>query len=340
MAKDGRVVWGETQVIALTDEAGKRIGVRGITRDITEWKTAEARAERMRAELLETSRNAGMAEVATNVLHNVGNVLSSVNISCSAIADQVKNSGVANVAKAAELLDRHRDDLASFVTTHPVGRKLPKFLGDLAGWLTQEQQGMLAEIELLGRNIEHIKEIIIVQQGDAAAGGVHETVPIADLVEAALQINGVTLPEHRIEIVREYGEVPAASLEKQKVMQILVNLVRNAKSAMAATGCVRRRLVVRTACEDDRISVSVSDTGMGIAKEHLGKIFSHGFTTRKDGHGFGLHSSAFAAKEMGGRMSVESEGPGRGATFCLDLPLNRSAFPGQYEKTAGEECAA
>jgi hypothetical protein len=339
LAKDGTVVWGDTQVTELTDADGRRIGTRGITIDITERKNAEARAERMQAELLEASRNAGMAEVATNVLHNVGNVLSSVNISHSVITDRVRNSGVGNIVKTAELVAQHADDLPEFLTNHFVGRKLPKFLGNLAVWLSQEQGSVLAELEVLGRNIEHIKEIIIVQQSDANAGGVHETVPISDLVEAALQINGMTLAERRIEVVREYGEVPPACLEKQKVMQILVNLVRNAKNALADSGCAERRLAVRTACEDDCISVTVSDTGMGISRENLPRIFSHGFSTQKDGHGFGLHSSAFAAKEMGGQVRVESEGLGHGASFSLELPLRRSGHPGPYAK-AGAECAA
>jgi PAS domain S-box-containing protein len=339
LAKDGSVVWGDTQVTELTDADGRKIGTRGITVDITERKNAEARAERMQAELLEASRNAGMAEVATNVLHNVGNVLSSVNISHSVITDRVRNSGIANVVKVAELLRRHASDLAGFVTAHPVGRKLPKFLGNLGEWLMQEQQSILSELNLLGRNVEHIKEIIIVQQSDANAGGVHETVPISDLVEAALQINGMTLAERRIEVVREYGEVPPSCLEKQKVMQILVNLIRNAKNALSDSACAERRLEVRTACEDDRISVTVSDTGMGIARENLPRIFSHGFSTQKDGHGFGLHSSAFAAKEMGGQVRVESEGLGRGASFSLDLPLRRSGNGGQYSKSGTERAA-
>jgi signal transduction histidine kinase len=325
-------VWGDTQVTALTDETGQPVGVRGITIDITERKNAEARAERMRSELLEASRNAGMAEVATNVLHNVGNVLSSVNISQSVIVERVRNSGIANVAKIAEVVEEQAHDLAGFLTNNPVGRKLPQFLKKLSVWLGQEQQAILSELELLGRNIEHIKEIIIVQQSDANAGGVHETVPISELVEAALQINGMTLAERRIEIVREYGDVPPATLEKQKVMQILVNLIRNAKNAMADTGCAERRLAVRTECDEDRISVTVSDTGMGISRENLPRIFSHGFSTMNDGHGFGLHSSAFAAKEMGGQVRVESEGLGHGAKFSLDLPLRRSAYPGQYPK--------
>jgi two-component system NtrC family sensor kinase len=60
---------------------------------------------------------------------------------------------------------------------------------------------------------------------------------------------------------------------------------------------------------------------VGIAPENLTRIFSHGFTTRTDGHGFGLHSAALAAQQMGGRLTAQSDGPGRGATFTLELPV-------------------
>ena len=69
------------------------------------------------------------------------------------------------------------------------------------------------------------------------------------------------------------------------------------------------------------MQIAVIDTGIGISPENLTRIFAHGFTTRKDGHGFGLHSGALAAKELGGKLSVESAGLGQGASFVLDLPF-------------------
>ena len=71
------------------------------------------------------------------------------------------------------------------------------------------------------------------------------------------------------------------------------------------------------------MKISYIDNGIGIPADNLTRIFGHGFTTRKEGHGFGLHSGALAAKELGGALTVESDGPGKGATFTLEFPIQR-----------------
>ncbi len=114
--------------------------------------------------------------------------------------------------------------------------------------------------------------------------------------------------------------MPPITVEKHKVLQILVNLMRNAKFACSESGLPDRQMTLRVSRDADIVKISVSDNGVGIAPENLTRIFSHGFTTRKDGHGFGLHSGALAATEMGGRLSVQSDGLGLGAAFTLELP--------------------
>jgi len=337
--------------------AGKSVE---LTREITERKNAQAEMERlqeqlidasrragmaevasrMQEQLVDASRRAGMAEVATSVIHNVGNVLNSVNVSHSVISERVRKSKIASLAKTSALLEQHAGDLAAFLTIDPAGQKVPKFLGKLAERLSQEQADILAELEMLGRNVGHIKEIIAVQQNYARAGGVHETLQISSLVENALQINGTSLARNCIQITREYGEVPPASLEKHKVMQILVNLVSNAKHALIDNPGGEKRLVVRTSCQDAHLSVSVSDTGVGIAEENLARIFVHGFTTKKDGHGFGLHSAVLAAREMGGGLTVHSAGTGMGATFTLRLPLSHADYRQDLPPASGASIPA
>jgi PAS domain S-box-containing protein len=322
VTKDGRVVWGETYVTPATDGNGNITGIRGVTVDITERKNAEAELARMNLKLLSASRHSGMAEVATNVLHNVGNVLNSVNISHAVVSDQVRKSGIANLTQVVRMINEHGNDLGAFLTQDPVGRKLPQFLEKLSSWLEQEQSATLTELGTLGKSIEHMKQIITTQQS-YAMGGVHETVPVEDLAESAIQITGVGLPQHRIEIVREYGELPMVNMEKDKVMQILVNLLSNARHAIVDTDCPDRRIVVSTSREDQRINIAVHDTGVGIEPENLQRVFEYGFTTKKDGHGFGLNSSQIAAREMGAEIIAESPGIGKGATFTLKLPLRQ-----------------
>jgi len=288
--------------------------------EIAERLRVEAEVERMNKTLVDVSRRAGMAEVATSVLHNVGNVLNSVNVSCSVISEAVRKSRVHNVAKTAALLQDHSSDLTEFFLHNPTGQKLPDFLRKLADQLFKEQTSVLDELQSLGRNIEHIREIVATQQSYAVVGGVQETLRIRDLVEDALNMNGVALARHGVEIIREYEALPPVSVDKHKVLQILVNLVRNAKHALTDGGRTDKRLIVRVASDDCQVKICVNDNGIGISPENLTRIFAHGFTTKKHGHGFGLHSGVLAAQEMGGRLSVQSDGLGTGATLVLEFP--------------------
>lgn len=263
-----------------------------------------------------------MAEVATNVLHNVGNVLNSVNVSAALVSDKVRESKAANLVKVAALLRAHQSDLATFLTTDPKGRQLCEYMDGLAKYLTGEQSEMLKELESLATNVEHIKEIVAMQQSYARATGILETLSVADLVEDALRMNAGALARHQIEVVRDYQATLSMPVDKHKVLQILINLIRNAKYALDEGGSPDKRLTLRISRNGDSlVHVSVTDNGVGIRSEHRTRIFEHGFTTRRDGHGFGLHSGAIAAKEMGGNLTVHSDGPGRGATFTLSLPL-------------------
>jgi PAS domain S-box-containing protein len=312
---DGVRRWLAVTKVPLKDGAGKVIGLVGIARDITESK-------QVHKDLMEASRQAGMAEVASSVLHNVGNVLNSVNVSTTLLAEQLRRSRLPSLRRAALLVSDHSGDLAQFLTSDPKGRQLPAYLLELSSYLADEQQGLLNEVHSLVRNIDHIKEVVKMQQGYAKVLGVSETVQVKDLVEDALRMNEGALAQHDIQVSREYEPaVPSINVEKHKVLQVLVNLIRNAMFACDESGRTEKRLTVRAANGGDKVRISVCDNGVGIPEENMARIFSHGFTTRKDGHGFGLHSGALAAKEMGGALSAKSEGPGRGATFTLELPV-------------------
>jgi signal transduction histidine kinase len=299
-----------------------------LKKEIEERKRAELEVEKSHKDLVSASRQAGMAEVATGVLHNVGNVLNSVNVSASLIADQLRKSKTVNVRKVASLLAEHTADLGEFLTTHPRGKELPRYLGHLADHLDAEHSGVLAELDLLKKNIEHIKDIVSVQQSYARVSGVSETVKVTDLIEDTLRMNAGALLRHEVQVVREYdSHVTEISVDKHKVLQILVNLVRNAKHACEDSGRAEKRVNVRVTNGDDRVRIAVADNGVGIPAENLTRIFSHGFTTRKDGHGFGLHSGALAARELGGHLHVHSDGPDLGAVFTLELPLRSPNAP-------------
>jgi two-component system NtrC family sensor kinase len=182
-------------------------------------------------------------------------------------------------------------------------------------------------VEAIGHHIEHIKEIVAMQQTYAKVSGVYENLPASGLVEDALRMNAAAFDRHGIELVREYEEnLPLVRVDRHKVLQILINVLRNAKYAMDAQGGPTKRLIARVGLASaERVRITIIDTGVGIAPEDLTRIFNLGFTTKNDGHGFGLHSGANAAKEMGGTLSAHSDGRGKGAEFRLELPTSTGA---------------
>ena len=320
--RDGSVIWISEHARAARDDAGRFLYYEGTVEDITERKRNEAELEKLHSQLVETSRQAGMAEVATGVLHNVGNVLNSVNVSALLITDRLSKSRITHLANASTLLLENSADLGRFLTEDPRGRKLPAFLGSLAERLGVEQTELLRELEGLMKNIVHIKEIVAVQQSYAKVSGVMESLAAIDLVEDALEMNGAAFDRHGVVVIREFEEVPLVRVDKHKVLQVLINVIRNAKYAVSESSRRDKRIVVRVGRNgDQRVQITVSDNGIGIAQENLARIFAHGFTTKKDGHGFGLHSAALAATETGGALLAHSDGLGQGATFTLEVPI-------------------
>ncbi len=292
-------------------------------RDITDRKRAEEERNELNRRLVDASREAGMAEVATSVLHNVGNVLNSVNISIGIAAEKAALLKSDSLARVATILDEHKDNLAAFFAEHPQGIRLPNFLRQLATHLHGSQQTVIDELASLQKNIEHINEVVAMQQSRTFTGGVIETLPLHEIVADALRINAMSFEHHDVRVTHEFDEsLLPASIDRNKLLLILMNLLRNAKHACNDGGAREKLIAVRTRQEaDGTAEIAVIDNGIGIPPENFVRIFEHGFTTRKEGHGFGLHSSAIAAIEMGGSLRVHSDGLGHGATFTLRLPL-------------------
>lgn len=293
-----------------------------LQREVVERQRAEEAIKSLQPRLIEASRQAGRAEVATGVLHNVGNVLNSVNVSVTGVREHLQKSRIPLVGKSARLIEENLDRIGEFLTKDVKGKSVPGFLARLGESLDQENQWLRAEIDSLSRHIDHIKKIVTMQQGFGRMSGITETVEPFEIVEDALHLSAEALERHGIEVIREFNLQQAITADRHKTLQILINLLRNSIQSIEEANPARRVLTVRINEQPggERIAISVSDTGMGIEPENMKKIFQHGFTTKKDGHGFGLHSAALAAREMKGELGVQSDGPGRGATFTLELP--------------------
>ncbi|EAU69933.1 serine/threonine protein kinase and signal transduction histidine kinase (sthk) with gaf and pas/pac sensor [Stigmatella aurantiaca DW4/3-1] len=274
------------------------------------------------ARLVDTARAVGMAEVASNVLHNVGNVLTSAVINLEMMQHAVGSSRVGRLKQATALLLKHREGLADFLAPGARGGNLPSYLAALAEELLGEQMRMVEDIGAMSRHIEHIRAIVQVQQTYARTSLMTEECDLAQLVDDALRIQMAALKRHGVALRREISPVPTMKVDKHKVLQILINLISNAKHALDAVPEGKRNMCVRMVVEGNQVRIQVEDDGIGIAPEIREKLFTHGFTTRHDGHGFGLHSSALAAQMLGGRLTLESEGRGKGAVATLEFPLS------------------
>lgn len=322
---DGRIFERYSQARHLD---GRCIGRVWCFRDVTGRKRAEAQLAQANRQLVESSRQVGMAEIATSVLHNVGNVLNSVNVSATLVDERLHRSPAKHLNRASELLDGASGDFSRFLHEDPNGKTFRNYFKALLGAWRDEHQEIQTEMESLRKNIDHIKVVVAMQQSYARIGGAVEELDLHEVMEDAVQINSAGFERERIKLNRTYQTVSRFLADRHKLLQILVNLLSNAKYALENNAPDQREIVLTIRAQAaDRVCLQVTDNGVGIEPENLQRIFNQGFTTRKNGHGFGLHSSAIAASEMNGVLTVRSDGPGRGATFTLELPVVVSGPP-------------
>lgn len=320
LLREERTIWVVAQVAPLGDSAdGRAIAVLA---DVTAQKEAIARAEDLGRELMMVSRKAGMAEVSAGVLHNVGNVLNSLNVSATALKEQLQGSRAAGVVKAARMVEEHGEDLAGFLASAR-GKVLPAFLVQAASLLADEQRTALADVARIEAAVQHMRAVVSTQQSYAVVRAEREPVRLSAVVEDVLCMNATSFQRDDVRIVKRFDADPDLLADRHRIMQILINLISNARQAVIECGQSGERTIVISArtTEHGHVALGVADNGCGIAPENLARMFEHGFTTRKSGHGFGLHSSRQAALDMGGTLNVRSGGAGCGAEFVLELPL-------------------
>lgn len=284
-------------------------------------QAANDKLRRMQAELVEASRRAGMAEVASGILHNVGNILNSVVVTTALLKERIEDSPVRSLARAVELLDEQGRDLGD----EQQREKLRNYLAELSRHLCREQRNYEKRVGALQRKLFHMRAVIRRQQTLARARPVRERASVNALIEEALAIHAPALRQHGVVVVRELGSIPEIEIDRHKLIQILVNLIANACDAMADNQGTRRVLSVRSREIEGGVQVDVQDRGKGIRRENLLSVFSYGFSTKRYGHGFGLHSSALLAREIGGTIRASSDGPGAGATFVLKISAREEA---------------
>jgi len=288
-----------------------------------EQKIQERTAElkELNIKMVDIARSAGMAEVASGVLHNVGNVLNSVNVSTSIIKEKIKDDRLDNIDKLAEMLVENKNNLTDFLNNDERGKFVIPYIEKLSKKIKSNKINQLEEIEALVNNVDHIKNIISMQQTYSGNMGVIDKIKASAVSEDAININISSINKNGVRLVRSYRDDPVISVDKHKLIQILVNLISNAKYAVMNSENDDKIIIVRIKKSGDNVIYSIEDDGVGIEEKDLKRIFEFGFKKRVGGHGYGLHHSALMAKELGGEISVASGGKGEGAIFELTIPV-------------------
>jgi signal transduction histidine kinase len=276
--------------------------------------------------LADAARAAGKAEIATDVLHNVGNVLNSINVSAGAIQETVRASEVTSLNKAVDIIEQHLGDLGVFLTQDDRGKHFPRYLIEVSRQMAEHEERVLEQVNSLISNVDHIKEIVAAQQVYVGSDStVVEEVSVIEVLEDAIHINAALMQRDSVRIIRQFDEIAPVMLDREKLLHVVVNLIRNAKHACDDSGHGTNQVTVSLRrSSEDSLSIEVRDTGIGIAAENLTRVFSQGFTTLKAGRGFDLHSAALATKELNGCLTARSDGPGTGATFSLNIPYEHA----------------
>jgi NO-binding membrane sensor protein with MHYT domain len=323
LSPTGATVYVQSHARVVCDAAGQPARLLGVSWDVTEQVVQEEQRRQLEAKLRNASREAGMAEVATGVLHSVGNVLNSLGVSTSVVQSQLRDSHAGNVHRTAQLLLAQGERLGSFLDNDERGRTIPAYLAKLGEYLNAERDALAAEADAIAGHLEHVRTIVAAQQAHARRGGTTEIVDMAELLDHAIALHFTAVVD--VQVRREYATMGPVTLDRHKVLQILGNLFANARHALNDGPTGSRQLTARLSASGAALIIEIADSGIGMSGEALGRLFELGFTTKKNGHGFGLHTSAILAKELGGDLTGASGGPGCGARFTLRLPIGTVA---------------
>ena len=300
---------------------------RALRLEVAERRRVERELVSANALTYAISHRAGMAEVANSVLHNVGNVLNSANVSALILYEQHKTTSLKDFPLAISLMTAHRNDLAQYLLQDPQGRQLPEYLTLLADVWETEYANAIKELEQLMLSMQHIKEIVARQQSLSGQGGLKVQMNLKDVLHDAISLVAVQLKEAEIEVTCQVGDAVLWMGDRIKLTQIILNIVMNGQQAIMASveRNIRKLQIQVSQGHDHTLRIDFTDNGIGMTEATLSGLFSYGFTTKENGHGLGLHASAVAAHEMGGTLTAHSDGMYLGSTFSLTLPIDRSA---------------
>ncbi len=321
--KDHNIIYLE--ISAKNMEFNGKPAVVAYISDISERKIAEEELADLNKKLIDSAHKSGMADIATGVLHNVGNILNSVSVSTQIMNGMINDSKISDFKRANDMLRDNLDNLEQFIVGNPKGKMLMNYYLKIEDGIEKEMADFRHHFTRLNEKVKAITEVIAALQNYAGTASLLDTVSINDIIEDALTMHARTNAFQNTRVIKKMLEIPDLTVQKTKLVHILINLFQNAKDAMLETPIEKKVLTILTEHDVNNAFIKIYDTGHGVAEQDLQKIFAHGFPTKTKSYGFGLHNCANYMTEMGGSMWVESDGKGKGATFILKFPLPKDS---------------
>ena len=301
-------------ITPITDSIGWYIFWFAIQRDVT---TEQRRLN----DMISMAKAAGIAEGATNALHNIGNVLNSILLTTHQLDKRMDFSFIQSLKKLDHLLQSQADNLQGFYRDDPRSEKIPGLISAITESAISQIADVHCELKEIANNADHISAVISGQRENSKSGNQLEPVSIDSLVDQSLAACKVHFQKHSIDVDKDIeSNLPLIPTDRHQVIQILANLLKNACEAVSEANISNPKINVNVKKHRDSLRVEVIDNGIGIDTEKMSHIFERGFTTKSSGCGFGLHSCVAIAEELGGSLSASSDGALQGSTFAFTLP--------------------
>lgn len=320
-SRSGKEFWLNGEHQKVVDASG--VGEKHIftLRDRTEARNAEIEHARLRAKLQSAAKQAGKAEAAAEAIHNIGNVINSFRLSVSLLGELVSSKSSEMLARFSQQFLSDRDEFNSFLRQDRSEDRLYQLLKSICD--VNERQCFKQEQELISiaDNLEHITFIVGKQQSSRSGGNQNEVVDPQSLMLQAIAINTGENSAVDPIVDLQFSDVPEVETSKHEVLQVLVNLIKNSKQAVRHLDIDKQSVTAIIEADESWLRFRVADNGIGVSRQNMRKLFSHGFTTKETGHGFGLSASIETARKLGGDLTCRSDGEGMGATFELKLPV-------------------
>ncbi|MBS0288645.1 MAG: sensor histidine kinase [Proteobacteria bacterium] len=311
----------ENDEIVVLSQAFNRM-VTTLLEQLKELQENQHKIAELNQSLIDAAWKAGSAEVAASVLHNVGNVLNSVNVSVKMIQESLLKNPTAKLDKVINLIDANSNRLTEFITQDKHGKHMIEYLKKMDENGKKHLQKNLEEIKLLEKNLTHVKEIVECQQNSGKNIEVIEEISIDHLIEMNLKVSMIDFS--KVKVLKNYSSLPKTRVDRIRLQKILTNMIRMSYESVMVSTKENKIITVSANIESKNnknyIKIEVQDNGIGIEAKDLKNIFNYKFSTKEAGNDFGLHASALAAKSQGGSLACFSDGLNQGTKFILILP--------------------